>query len=615
MIGYGLSTSIPTYNFKEACMAAIDLIRDPDIDVVLVPDSPTGAHIVDEGRFPEISRTGKGQFKMRGVITIDESDNSLIVTSTPLMVNWNGKNAVKENIIRVLNDGKNNMLKGIDDLSEDTGMKFKLYLKKEADPVAIMHTIFSKTNMEKTFGVNFKLTENYTDQDYTIKTLLQTWIDFRRETKRRYYAHKLTAGKERQHILSILLMILSKDNAEKTVTIFKKSENTAKCAEALMKTYGITSLQAKTIADMKFSALTKEAYKRYVKEKEEIDAEVVDVEKIIRSPKKIDKIIIKELEEGIKLFGEDRRSEIITIDNEVKVRDTDHLIVFTKNGMVKKLPKDIKHIGNIATNDFPKDFIEINNMEDLILFDASGRVNRLPVSKIPNSTLNSDGFRLIDYCNVSGEVVTVKPAPSEKELSKLKTPVYYLMVTRNGYIKKTSVEAFMNMKNDLLGIIVKEKDALICCKVLAGDRDVVVYTNTGRGVRFNTSEITETGRMSIGTMCIDSDGDETIIGMDILNPKDKYLLVITNKGYCKKCTLDTYGSMSRKSKPLRIVTLDTDDSINIIRTIRGDEIIKVFMTNETVGIDVSADIPELPRVSKGRKILPVKRGNAIMNIR
>lgn len=607
-----MSTSIPTYNFKEACLAAIDLIRDPDVDIVLVPDSPTGAYIVDEGKFSEISKTGRGQFKMRGVITIDDSDNSLIVTSTPLMVNWN---TIKPVIINSLNDGKNNLLKGIDDLTDETGMRFKLQLKKEADPVSVMHTIYSKTNMEKTFGVNFKLTENYTDQDYSIKSLLQTWIDFRRETKRRYYAHRLTAGKERQHILSILLMILSKDNAEKTVTIFKKSENTAKCAEALMKTYGITSLQAKTIADMKFSALTKEAYKRYLKEKDEVDNDIAEVEKIIRSSKKIDKIIIKELEEGIKLFGEDRRSEIINTDNEVKVRATNHIIVFTRNGMVKKLPNDIKSIGNIATNDFPKDIIEINNTSDLMLFDSTGKAVRLPVSKIPNSTLNSDGFRLSDYCNIGGQLVTSKIAPTEEYLSSIKAPIYYLMVTRNGYIKKTLASAFINMKNDLIGMIIKEKDALVCCKILAGDKDIVVYTNTGRGIRFNTTDISETGRMSIGSMSMQMDADESVIGMDILNPKDKYLFVLTDRGFAKKCTLDTYATQTRNTKPSRIVTLDRDDTINVIRTVKGDESFRVFTKNDRVDISIKDDVIELPRLSKGKKLIGVKRGDGIINVK
>lgn len=611
-IGWGVATSIPTYNFKEGCEAAIELIENPDADIVLVPDSPTGAYIVDEGQFPEISRTGRGQFKMRGVITIDEKDNSLIVTSTPLMVYWE---SVKPNIIKLLNDGKNNLLKGIDDESDESNMRFRIILKKEADPIAVRHLIYSKTNMEKSFGINFKLTENYTDNDYSIKSLLQTWIDFRRETKRRYYAHKLTAGRERQHILDILIMILSKDNAEKTVSIFKKSEDTKSCATALMKTYGISSLQAKTIADMKFSALTKEAYKRYVKEKTDVDDEVEKVEKIIRSAKKIDKIIIKELKEGIELFGEDRRSEIITTDNEVKVRDTEHVVVFTRNGRVKKLPIDIKSIGNIAQGDEPQEIIQIKNTLDILIFDSTGKINRLPVHKIPNTAINNEGFKLTDYCNISGTITTVKAAPTPEDLEAVKAPLYYLMITKNGYIKKTAVSAFSNIRNDLLAMVVKTGDSLMCCKMLVGDKDIVVYSNKGMGLRFNSADITETGRMSVGNLAMPMDEDEWIIGMDILNPKDQFLFVVTGKGYAKKCSLDTFETKNRNGKPLRIVTVDDGDSINTIRTIRGNEVFRVYTISGTNDISAKDDVVTLPRLSKGKKLIPVKRGDLIINIK
>lgn len=612
-IGYGIMTSIPTYNFKEVCLATIDLINNPNTEVFLIPDSATGAYIVDEGNFPEINKTGHGKFKMRGKIEVDESDNSLIVSSTPLMVGWN---TVKPAIINLLNDGNNNIIKGISDITEDKTMRFKIHLKKEVDPVAAMHTIYEKTDMEKTFPVRFKLTESYTAQDYNVKSLLLTWIDFRRETKRRYYAHRLRSLRERQHILAILIRILNKDNAEKTVKIFKNSENTAECAKSLMKTYGITSLQAETIADMKFSKLTKEAYRKYLAEKDSVDDEIEKTDKIIRSPKKIDKIIIDELKDGIKMFGEDRRSEIVTIDNEVKVRATDHIIVFTRNGFVKKLPIDVKSIGSIAQGDFPLDIIEINNTSDLMLFDASGSAVRVPVSKIPNSTLNSNGFKLSDYCNISGSLVTAKVAPTNEYISNLKAPLYYLMVTRNGYIKKTLASAFVNMKkSELAAMIIGDNDSLVCCKMLSGDKDIIVYSDKGMGVRFNTANITETGRMSRGSMSMQLADNERIIGMDILGPKDKYLFILTDKGSAKKCTLETFGVQGRNGKSARIVTVGKDDNIKLIRTVRGDEKFRIFTKNEMLDISVKDDVVELPRLSAGRKLIGVKRGDGIINIK
>lgn len=617
-IGWGIATGIPTYNFKEVCNATIDLIENPNLeDIVLVPDAPSGAYIVDEGQFPELCRTGKGTIKMRGVMKVNEEDNSIMVYSTPMMTSWN---KLKKNIIPLLNDGKNNILKDIRDLSDkgtNGQMRFKLILKKEADPITAMHKIYKKTEMEKTFPIQFKLIENYTDTDYSLKAIIQTWIDFRRETKRRIYANKFSSGKERLHILDILLLILNKDNAEKTIKIFKKSENTKACAETLMKTYGISSLQAATIADMKFSALTKEAYKRYIAEKEKLEKEVNEVEKIIRSAKKIDKIIIDELKEGIELFGEDRRSEIINIDNEVKVRNTKHMLVFTEQGNVKKLPDEIKTIGSLANDDRPINIMHVMNTMELMVFDDRGKVSRLEVKDIPNSTINSNGFKLSDYCKVSGNVISIKAKPTD-ELDKLslKKSLYYIMISKNGLIKKTKVDAFVNMKTDLTAMIIKDDDKMVCCKMMIDDADIVVYSKKGVGLRFNSSDITETSRMSMGVGAMQLDDDDELIGMDIISPKDKYIFVVTSKGYAKKSTLDTFECKARYSKPIRIVTVDDDDSIKTIRTVHGDEKFRVFKINsEPMDINVSDDIIELPRLSKGKKAIPVKRGDGIIDIR
>ena len=248
-IGYGISTSICTYNLKEVLETTIELIDNPNIDdIVLYPDSPTGAYIVDQGQFPEISKVGKGKFKMRGVIEVDEDKNSLHIKSTPLLAFWN---KIKTQVFTLLNDGKNNMMKDFIDHSDIGVMHYEIVLKKEVDPYSVMHMIYSKTQMEKTFPVTFKLIEDYEDNDYSIKSILLTWIDFRRETKRRLYNHKLTKARERQHILEIMIFILNKDNAEKTIGLIKKSETKKDIISGLMKMYGISSLQATTISNMR----------------------------------------------------------------------------------------------------------------------------------------------------------------------------------------------------------------------------------------------------------------------------------------------------------------------------------------------------------------------------
>lgn len=607
----GISTSICTYNLKEVLEATIDLIENPDTDVVvLIPDSPTGAYIVDEGQFEEISATGKGRFKMRGVIDIDEEKNILHVRSTPLQVSWK---TIKKSVFDILVSDKNTLMKDFKDLCEVDKIHYEIHLKKEVDPYVVVQQIYAKTQMEKTFSVNYKLIEDYADNDYNIKSVLQTWIDFRRDTKRRLYSNKLLKSVERQHILEILLFILNKDNAEKTVGIIKKSENTKEIIKRLVDEYGITTLQASSIAEMRLSAFSKEAYKKYIEEKKKVDEDVLKYEKIVKSAKKIDKIIIEELKEGIKLFGEERRSQIITIDNEVKVRDTDHIVVFTKNGYVKKLLADVKNIGLITTGDYPVEIIHAKNTSELLVFDTGGKISKIPVHKIQGSALNSAGIQLNSLCTLNGDITTVKIKPKEEILNNFKEQVYFLMLTKKGIIKKTEASAYTNIKNEILGVIVRNDDELVCVKMLVGDKDVLVYTKSGLGVRFNSSEIRETSRMSIGVKAIDMSDTDEIAGMEILNNDDKFILPITSKGYGKKCTLDTFKTMSRADRPLKIITLDENDTVFDMLTIRGSEVYDVYTKDDIQKLN-SEDVPELPRLSKGRKLIGVKKGSNIVKL-
>jgi len=619
-IGYGISCSLPTYNFKEVCELTLKLIDDPDYeDITLIPDSPTGALIIDENNFKELSETGKGKFKMRASFDLDEHNNIITITSSPLRVHL--KDVLKDQIIPLFREGKLPGLKDIeDDYSERNGIKLKLFFKKEVDPISIIHTLYKKTDLEKTYPVNFKLIDDYEDRDFNIRMLLLSWINFRRDTKRRIYNHKITKVRERQHILKILLFILNEENGEKTLRIIKKSENKAEIINKLMSAFGITSLQAENISEMKMNAFSKESYKKYKKEMTDINEKIEKYEKIVKSVKKIDKIIKSELEEGIKLFGEERKSRIISIEGETKIQNTNHLIVFTFNGYVKKLSDNSTSIGNISQGDYPIEIIESRNTTDLLIFDDSGKVSRLPVHILENSIINSNGEKLNKYCNINGNINTIFPKPTTDSLSNIKTPIYFLMITKNGIIKKTPIKYYMNIKSELVGLIIKENDMLKSVKLLAGDKDVVIYTNKGFGVRIPSSDIKETSRMSIGIKAIELTEDEEVIGMDIVNDKDKYLFVLTNKGNGKKCTLNEFKTMERNSKPLRIISLNNerldiyDENIVMIKTVRGNEVFKAYLKNTVEEIKIK-DVIELPRLSKGRKLISVRKGEVIIDIR
>lgn len=613
-IGYGLACGIPPHNFTEVIEATIQLLDSPSSDVFLVPDIPSGCYIVDNGELKDICMTGNGKLVMRGRIDLDETNNILAIRSTPWMVSLN---KVLGDILELQEQKKITGIKDIDNQGEKGEIDLRLILKKEVDPIAIMHTIFSKTNMQTTKSVSFKVIDDFQDVDYNVKQFLLDWIDVRVETKRRQLNHQLIKAKERQHILSILVFILNKDNAEKTLKLVKNAENKKEIISGLMKLYGITSLQAETIANMRVTGFSKEAKKKYDSEKKEIDKKIESLEKLTRSAKKIKKIIKKELEEGIELFGTPRRSEVININGEVKIRNTRHVIVFTMNGFVKKLPETSDTIGYIEPGDYPIDIIIRGNVDELLVFDQTGKISKIPVHLIQNHTLESKGEPLSKLATINGQISRIIPKPTDemiKMFEQKKLDVYILMITRNGIIKKTAVSNYMGIKNELLGMVIKDGDQLQCVKLLMGDKDIVVYSSKGLGIRFNSSELKETSRLTVGVKAMDLGKDETIIGMDLVNEGDNYLFALTTKGTGKKCTLSTFDTMERNAKPLRIITLDKGEELLTVRTVKGNETFKAYLKGSVETINLE-NVPELARLAKGKKLIPVRKGEQIIDIK
>jgi len=619
-IGYGVATGLPTYNTKEVLELTIKLLEDPNYEnVTLIPDSPTYAHIVDEGQFKELSETGVGQFKMRGEIEVDEENNIIIIKSVPLQVS---PNKVKEAIITLQEEGK---ISGILDFKESSakettnpsGFEMRIVLKKEVDPYTIVDTLYTnnRVRMQITIPVNFRLIDDYQDKKFNVRSVILTWLDYRRDFKRRVFNHMYIKAKERQHILDTLLMIFTGKNAEKALSVIKSAESKAEIREYLMDEFKISSLQAEQIAEMKLSAFTKDSIKRYMAEKEDIDRKVEEYRKIIKSNKMIDKIIKAELEEGIRLFGNERKSKIITIDGTRKIRDTRHIVVVTKDNMIKKLPHDVTTIGHINQGDYPTEILtDVSNLTDILFFDSRGMISKLSLHAIPNTELSSGGESISKYCNLTGRITSIIRKPTMESIDAFKAPIYLLMVTKNGIIKKTLLKSYMNIKNDLMAMIVKEGDELQSVKMLIGTKDILVYTNKGFGIRFSSDAVKETNRMSIGVKAIDLTEDEFVIGMDIVNEKDTSIFVLTNKGTGKRSTLETFPTMERAGKSLRIISLEDGEEAIIMRTVKGKEKFKVFLKNSIEEIDVEK-VPELPRLSKGRKLVPVAKGNVIIDIK
>ena len=330
-IGFAFASNIPPFNVTEVLEATIKLIKNPDAKIFLIPDSPTGADIIDDGQFKDINETGLGTFTLRGSTVVDEINNTITITSIPLQITID---KIIKNIVLLREKGVFDEIKDIKDYTKnETGVKTIIYLDPSANPYKTVDKLYKKgTGLKKTYPVGMKMIDDYKDYDYGVKSFLKEWIEYRRDTVRSSYNTKLVNTMEQQNINDIMLFILNSDNAENTMNMAKNSMNKQDFANKLMKKYNMDSQQANSIAGMKLYELTKEAYESYKLKKKILSDEIVRLEHVLDDDSEIDDVIISQLKEGIKLFGSPRKSNIIKEINEDDIPDTYHIIGISRDG-------------------------------------------------------------------------------------------------------------------------------------------------------------------------------------------------------------------------------------------------------------------------------------------
>lgn len=622
-MGFGLMSSIPTYNFTEVCEFVINLIEDPNYDKILYPDLPTGCDVIDDGQFDEIRRTGEGKFRMKARVNVDEEKNIISISAMPLMTNINSiikpkdvKGKQDSKLISLVKSGDLTGYKDIHDKSTFQTAGIDIIFKEGTDLYANLSVLYQKGLIIKTLPIIIKcVTDDYEvhKDPVPIRQLLLEWLDFRRDTKRREVNKGIVRKEERLHILNTLIFVLQGKNGEKTLEIVKKSETNKEIQEKLMKEFGITSLQATSISNMKVTAFSKSAFKSYKEEYEKLEKEVRDLLKISKSAKKIDKIIRKELEEGIKLFGSERKSNVVTFGDKKIVKDTDHVLVFTHLNKVKKLSKDITSIGHFDQGDRPIEILNINNKNSLLIFDQMGKVNKIDVVDILSTDISNTGTPLSDLIDIHGKLIKVIPMPSEEMTSNLNMDkIFILMISKNGLIKKTSFNNFINIRKDLTAAVLNDDDEIVDVKLITGDKEIIIYTSKGRGVRITSEEVNETGRISQGVKALGVENGDYVLGMNVIPKNYKYIFVVTSKGRVKKCNLDSFALMKRNSQSLVLATLNKNEIIETIHPVSGNEIYRIYTSKEAHDISLE-DVPELTRLAQPKKMIPLPVGDNIID--
>lgn len=649
--GFGIATGnafcVPTYSIPDIVKLTKKLLRNPDYDdIYIMPDSPTGCDIVDNGSLREICDTGTGVLKMRSTITIEENPKRpnvwiLRVHNLPWMVSID---SITDALTKYTKDGVL-PIKDIEDHSYTIKVKspnggmttrkqvqYDIIVNKAHDPNQIKMKLYKLTQLEKSISVNFKVvTDALAIDRLNMRDLVLTWIDIRREYLRRLVNKKISKITARISLMEIMIVLTSKDNLEKTLKIIKNN-NEEDAVEALMKNkqVKINSYQAEKIVDSKLRAFTKDANAKYKKELEKLEKELKKYLDMTKSSKKIDDIIEEQLEDLMK-YHIGRRSNIVAESSSVKIPNTDHYMVVTKLGMIKKLPykpemmvkKKTPALGAFKNQDYPLKGLVINNHDSLMMFDNFGRYSCVPVHEIENTEPSQLGSRVYDVSKLNGEIVETFQFFAKDLQTFVKetmnATISIVTLTKNGYLKKTPIEEFTKIRNQMnvRAMKIRQDDELIAGKIIIEKKgkgsNMLIYTEKGIFSYIHSDNIAVQSKDASGLLSIKLDPDDFCKGICIIGDNDANLLVVTEKGNLKQCELGYLGEPGKRKISSYLATLDPTDKINFVDAIEDDVVVTVC-TRTTYQQFHSNDIPVKTRKAKCVKMVPVPVGNNIISV-
>ena len=619
-IGFGMASNIISFNVSEVLKATIKLINNPDATVMLIPDSPTGAEIVDEGLFKQINKTGVGKITMRATAEIDHNRNIIRFTTLPLQTS---SMQVINKVIEMKKKGDFVEIVDIQDYSKLGEADIRFILKSDANPDKVLKKLYKKgTNLKNTFPVCIKLIDDYREYDYGVKDFLLEWIEYRRDVVRSMFSNDLIQTMEKQHMNEVLLFVFSETNAEETLKICKNASSRKETVEKLMKKYKITSLQASTISDMRLYHFNKDTYARYKEEKIQLAKDVERLTKTLDDESLIDEFIIGQLEEGIKKYGGPRRSMIVKDDNDLdkdQIPDTNHLIAISETGYIKKVNlEETSVIGEVGKHKDNFSIIQINNREDVLVIDSNGDAIRIPVSSFPDMKVDDIGVEISRFFNCSGKIISVLKLPDPKMLKEKNNNVCISLITKQGYAKRVKLSEFKGISEPRSSINLNEDDELVAALFTLenSDHDIIIFTNMGRGIRIKMEELRVYGRAAKGLRQITLQDGEYVTNANKVDPTKKALFYITSAGRAKVTDVKYFPVMERNAESLQLITLEGNESLLYVASVNNKkDIVRVYFKNaDPVDYNLS-ELKVATRIAKGEKVIKVPRGDSVVSVK
>ena len=638
-IAVGMSTNIPPHNLGEVIDATVHLIDNPDCTVedlmehVKGPDFPTGANIVGRNAIHKAYKTGRGRIRVRAEFEV-EADDRIVITELPFQAN---KARLVERIADNVNDGTIEGIRDLRDESDRDGIRVVVELKRGANAEVVKNQLLEH-HLESTFGViNLALVDGQ-PKVLDLKETLEEYLDHRRTVVRRRSQYELDEKRDRAHILEGRLRALQ--SVDDVVEVIRNSESRDDAKAALrgehvveadgeLPAFDFSADQADHIVAMQLGSLTAMEADEIRDEYEEVQARIERLEAILNDPDELDAVVRSELEAIKAEYDDDRRTSIIedtgTVTHEDLIAEEDVVVVVTEDDYIKRMPLDrfsAQHrggkgiIGTELKEDDRVSSVYVASTHDYLLyFTTHGKVYQLKTYQVPEMSRTARGKSAVNLLDLDdGEEITAVVNCADMEADEEK---YLTMATREGYVKRTSVENFQNIRSTgIIATKLGDGDALVDVEVTDGSRDLILASREGMAIRFEESDVRAMGRSARGVRGIRLEGDDEVAALAAIDAeRHSWVLTVTEHGYGKRTGIDQYRRQSRNGKGLiDIKTNDRNGDVCELETVGPDDHLFVMSGDGQILRTPVGDLSVVGRNTMGVIVMDVAPGDTVATV-
>ncbi len=625
-IAVGMATNIPPHNLSEIIDATILLIREPHtplsklLEVVLGPDFPTGGFILGRQGIIDAYTKGRGQIKLRAKAAIErvgKDKEQIVITEIPYQVN---KSKLLEQMATLVNDKRIEGIADVVDHSDRDGMRIVVELKRNEQAEVVLNNLYKNTQLQMGFGVIMLSIVNGQPRELGLVDMIKHFIDHRVDVVRRRTEYELRRARDREHILLGFQKALQ--NLDEVIALIRAARQPREARESLIARFEFSEKQAQAIIELQLQRLTGMEQQKILDELADIQRRIAEYLEILGSDKVLRDLIVKELKEVQKDFGDDRRTQIVEDAGEIRLEDLvaveDVAVTVTRGGYLKRTAVDTYRRqtrggkGRIGMGTRAEDFVEYlivaSTHSYLLIFTTRGRVYWLKVYEIPDATTTGKGKHISNLINLQPDE-TVKAFLSVKDFVP---DQYIVMVTRHGVIKKSELTEFDNpMSRGIIAVSLDEGDELIGAKITRGDNYVFLGSHAGQAIRFAESQVRPMGRQARGVRAMDLAEGDYLVGMEVVE-KEGLILSIAENGYGKRTPLEDYRLTARGAKGVinMKTTGKTGKVMGILSVKEDSEIIIVSQNGKIIRIE-SSTIRQAGRSTQGVRLVSLDEGDKV----